>query len=324
MRMKKFLTLLLAGVMATFLLTACGSDGEKDNETADSNGDDEKLQVVGDFTIVSDIAEKVGGDRVEVYNVIPKGKEPHGWDPSPKDTKSTADADVLFYFGWNLEGLDGDKNNWVYKMLHAADKDKDDENVFALSDGIDQLELGTKEFAGTPNPHGFNTPKNGIKMVENARDAYIEIDPEYKEVYEENAEKILNELKDLDQQYEEKIGGIPEEDRILMSSERSFQYIADQYGLKEGFIWERDGESEGTPEQIINAINFVEENEPKALFVEYTSDKRPMNTVSDETGVPIAGSLYSEDLGEEDSYVDYLRHNLMTIMDGLNPDHKDD
>lgn len=325
MRIKNFLALLLASVMATFLLTACGGGNSSNNEANDNNEDgDEKLQVVGDFTIISDIAQKVGGDRVEVYNVIPQGEEPHEWDPSPNDMKNTADADVFFYFGWNLEGLDSDKSNWVYKMLNAADKDKDDDNVFALSDGIDQLELHTKEFAGTPNPHGFNTPKNGITMVENARDAYIEIDPDHKEVYEENAEKLLKQLEDLDQQYTEKISAIPKKERILMTSERSFQYIANQYGLKEGFIWERDGENVGTPEQVKNAIEFVKENKPNALFVEYTSDKRPMNTVSEETGVPVAGSLYSEDLGEADNYVDYLQHNLSTIIDGLTQDQEDD
>lgn len=314
---RNILSLFLVGMIAVFLLAACGQDDAEENTAEESGSGDEKLQVVGNFTIISDIVEKVGGDRVEVYNVIPKGEDPHEWDPSPDDTKKTADSDVFFYFGWNLEGLDSESENWVYKMLHAADKDKDDDNVFALSDDIEQLQLNSDEFEGTPNPHGFNTPKNGIIMVENARDAYIEIDPDYADVYEENAEKLIEELEDLDRQYEEKIGEIPEEDQVLMASERSMQYVADQYDLKEGWIWERDGEHEGTPEQIKNAIEFVKENEPKALFVEYTSDKRPMNTVSDETGVPIAGSLYSEDLGEADDYVGYLEHNLTTILDGL-------
>lgn len=339
MKMKNILSLILVGVMATFLLAACGGEddssenasGNQENATNDNdnngnneNGsDDEKLQVVGDFTIISDIVEKVGGDRVDVYNVIPKGEEPHEWDPSPEDTKKTVDSDMFFYFGWNLEGLDSDSENWVYKMLNAAEKDKEDDDVFALSDGIEQLKLDTEEFEGTPNPHGFNTPKNGITMVENARDAYIEIDPDHEDVYKENADKFLEELEDLDRQYEEKIGDIPEEDRILVASERSMQYVAEQYGLEEGWIWERDGEHEGTPDQIKNTIKFVKDKEPKALFVEYTSDKRPMNTVSDETGIPIAGSLYSEDLGTADDFVDYLRHNLFTILDGLTQEHDD-
>lgn len=315
-------TSVFIGLMAVFLLAACGGSGEGSTNNGEVNtGDDEKLQVVGDFTIMSDIAEEVGGDRVDVYNIIPQGEEPHEWDPSPDDSKNTADADVFFYFGWNLEGLDSDDDNWVYKLLDAVDKDKDDDNVFALSDGIEQLKLYTDEFEGTPNPHGFNTPKNGITMAENARDAYIAIDPDHEDDYKANADKFIEELEDLDRQYEEKLGDVPKEDRILVTSERSFQYVADQYGLEEGFIWERDGENEGTPEQVKDAIKYVDENEPNALFDEYTSDKRPMQTVSDETGVTVAGSLYSEDLGTADSFVDYLQHNLNTILDGLTQDY---
>src|SRR5699024_6723835 len=320
MKKKQFLGSFIISVLAVFILAACDS-GNSNEGSASSEGEDaEKLQVVGDFTIMSDIAEKVGGDRVDVYNIIPQGNEPHDWDPSPDASKNTADTDVFFYFGWNLEVLDSDSENWVYKLLYAVDKDKDDDNVFALSDGIEQLELETKEFERTPNPHAFNTPKNGITMAENARDAYRDIDADHKEEYEQNADEFIEELEGLDQQYEEKIGEISEEDRILVTSERSFQYVADQYDLEEGFIWERDGEHEGTPEQIKNTIEYVEDNEPNALLDEYTSDKRPMQTVADETGLTVAGSLYSEDLGNADDFVAYLQHNLNTILDALTQD----
>src|SRR5699024_12525368 len=125
------------------------------------------------------------------------------------------------------------------------------------------------------------------------------------------------ELEGLDQQYEEKIGEISEEDRILVTSERSFQYVADQYELEEGFIWERDGEHEVTPEQIKNTIEYVEENDRNALLDEYTSDKRPMQKVAAETGLTVAGSLYSEDLGNSDDFVVYIHHSLNTMLESL-------
>ncbi|WP_245833238.1 metal ABC transporter solute-binding protein, Zn/Mn family [Oceanobacillus timonensis] len=318
--MKNILLSSILSAMALLLLAACGQDNQDNSSSGDG-----KLQVVGDFSILSDIVEQVGGDQVDVYNIIPAGEEPHEWDPSPDDTKNTADADAFFYFGWNLEGLEGDNENWVYKLLNAADKNKDNDNVFALSDGLEQKELGgLKENEGTVNPHAFISPKAGIEMAENARDALIEMDPDNEEVYEENTDAFLNELQDMDQQYEEKIGGIPEEDRILVTSERAFQYVAEDYGLEEGFIWEIDGNDEGTPEQVKSAIEFVNENEPNALFTEYNGDERPMNTVSEETDVPIAGTLYSGDLGEADSYVDYLEHNLQTILDGIAQDSEED
>src|SRR5699024_8991898 len=98
--------------------------------------------------------------------------------------------------------------------------------------------------------HAFIDPAVGIKMTKSARDALIELDPDHKEEYEDNADQYLKKINDIDQEYEEKIDDIPKEDRILVTSERAFQYMADHYGLDEGYIWAIDTEENGTPEQI--------------------------------------------------------------------------
>lgn len=281
---------------------------------------EDKLKAVGSFTILSDIVEEIGGDQVDVYNIIPTGHDPHEWSPSPQDTKRTADADAIFYFGWNLEGLEGDdaKYNWVKKLLKSVDKDPD--TVFTVSDHIQKKEIGIiDKNRGTVNPHAFISPKAGIHMARNIRDALIKIDPEHKKTYEENAQAYLKTLKSLDKAYQKQIDQLPKENRILFTGERAFQYLAEDYGLKEGFIWEIDGNDEGTPSQIKRAIQFVEEHNPPALFYEYNDDKRPMDTVSQATDVPVSGTLYSDDIGEADSYVDYLKHNLKTIIKALSP-----
>src|SRR5699024_3925292 len=94
------------------------------------------------------------------------------------------------------------------------------------------------------------------------------------------------------------------------------------YDLKEGFIWAVDTDENGSPDQIKKAIGFVKENNPPVLFVESNVDRRPMNTISEGTGVPIYKSpLYSDELGKPGqkaaTYIDYLRYNLDLIYDGL-------
>ncbi|MDN6179515.1 MAG: zinc ABC transporter substrate-binding protein [Halomonas subglaciescola] len=283
-----------------------------------ASADEDKLQAVGSFTIVSDIVEQVGGDRVDVYNIIKSGNDPHEWDPSPKDTKKTADADAVFYFGWNLEGIQGDtaRYNWVKKLLRSVDKDPD--TVFTVSDGIEQKTLGRIEKnEGLVSPQAFTSPKAGLIMTQNVRDALIQVDPDHAKDYKANADALLDELKSVDQAYQSEIQALPEENRVLVTGERSFQYVAEDYGLTDGFIWEIDGNEEGTPAQIKQAIEFVETHNPPSLFYEYNVDQRPMNTVADATGVEISGTLISDDIGEADSYVDYLEYNLETIVDGL-------
>ncbi|MFD2762149.1 metal ABC transporter solute-binding protein, Zn/Mn family [Lentibacillus juripiscarius] len=110
--------------------------------------------------------------------------------------------------------------------------------------------------------------------------------------------------------------------RILVTSERAYQYLADHYGLKEGFVFEIDTEENGTLKQIKNLISFIEDNDAPVLFGESNVDPRPMETVSEESGVPIYDKpIYSDEIGEQgeeiDTYVNYLNYNLEVLYDGL-------
>src|SRR5690625_6634049 len=99
----------------------------------------------------------------------------------------------------------------------------------------------------------------------------------------------------MDDEYSEKLAEIPEEKRVLITSERAYQYMADRYDLKEGYIWAIDTEENGTPSQVKSLINFIEENDPPVLFIESNVDERPMETVASETGLEIFGEIRSEE-----------------------------
>lgn len=314
--MRNMLNLLILAFITTFTLVAC----TEDNTNSNNGGNDhskETIQVVTSFTIIEDMVNEIAGDRVKVHNLVPVGTDPHEYDPLPDDTKAATDADLLFYNGLNLEGGD---HGWFNRMMDSVNQDW---NVaFKAAEGVEPMYLTSDDGKDEEiNPHAFLDPVVGIKMAENIRDAFIEIDPDHKETYETNAEKYLDVLSDIDQEYTDKINEIPKEKRILVTSERAYQYMAKRYGLKEGYIWAVDTEENGSQEQITALIKFIEENNPPVLFLETNVDKRPMETVSSETGVEIFGDIFSDEIGspgeEGDTYVKFLKFNLDTIYEGL-------
>lgn len=309
--------------LAVLLLAGCsngvdggGSDGIVSGEGTSS---DETLQVVTSFTIIEDIVREIGGDDVEIHNLVPTGTDPHEYEPLPEDIKKATDADVLFYNGLNLEG---GKEGWFFKMVDSVEQEE--ENIYNLTERVEPMYLGGADGKEEEiNPHAFIDPAVGVKMSEDVRDALIQVDPDNKKNYEQRAEAYLKRLKEIDKDYEEKISKIPEENRILVTSERAFQYMADHYGLEEAFIWEIDTEENGSPEQIKSLVNYIKENSVPVLFMESNVDPRPMETVSKETGVPIYEKpIYSDEIGEPgdevDTYVKYLNYNIEIIYDGLN------
>lgn len=313
--MKKRFKYFIVVSIAMILFAACGQRSEKENHNSDR---EQPLRVVTTFTILQDIAREIGGEDVEIHNLVPTGTAPHEYEPLPIDMKKTSDADILFYNGLNLEG---GKSGWFFRMIHSVGQKE--ENVYSLTTRVKPMFLsdieGKKEEV---NPHAFIDPAVGIIMAEDMRDAFIEKDPNRKNNYEERASIYIGRLKDIDKKYRESINDIPEERRILVTSERAFQYMAKHYGLKEAFIWSIDTEETGSPEQIKSLIHFVKTHKVPVLFIESNVDKRPMKTVSEETGVPFSKKpIYSDEIGkpgeEVDTYIKYLNYNINLIHSEL-------
>lgn len=315
--MKKRYKVILLLTILTLALTACG--GESDDGGGDEVTGDEasKLELVTSFTIIADIAEEIAQDKVDIHNLVPTGTDPHEYEPLPEDIKKTSDADILFYNGMNLEG---GEDGWFFKMIDSVGQKE--ENIYNLTEGLEPLYLSDSTGIEEVNPHSFTDPAVGITMAENIADALIEKDPDNSEFYEEQAQAYIDELEAIDKKYQEVIDSIPEENRVLVTSERAFQHMATHYGLKEGYIWAVDTEENGTPEQIKSLLDFIEENDVSILFVESNVDRKPMETISRESGLPIFEKpIYSDELGKEgdeiDTYIKYLNYNLSVIEEGL-------
>lgn len=308
-RLRTLALLLMAGGM----MMACGpkKNGKKNGE---------KLNVLSSFSIISEITEEIGEDSVDVHNLVPIGMAPHQYDPKPNDVKFASDADLILYNGLNLEGGD---SGWLFKLVHSVNADTSE--VYKVARGVEPQYVSDEEGKRAINPHAFISPKVGIIMAKNIRDALIASDHANASYYKKNAGDYIDKLKEVDRDYKDKIGKIPEEDRIFMASEQAFQYLTADYGLKEGHIWPIDTDKTGTPDQIKQAIAFVEKYEPPVLFIESNVDRRPMETVSKATGVDIYDPpVFSDELGKPgekgDTYIKYLKYNLEQIYNGLKPD----
>ena len=102
------------------LLSACGKG--KPANTSD------KPVVYTSFYPVNDLVEQVAGETVEVRSFMPLDKDPHLWEPSPKDIASLAGADLLIVNGANLE-------SWVDQV----EENLDDLKILKLSDSVELI-----------------------------------------------------------------------------------------------------------------------------------------------------------------------------------------
>ncbi|WP_419958870.1 metal ABC transporter solute-binding protein, Zn/Mn family [Psychrobacillus sp. BM2] len=311
MKIFKLLTLIMS-LSVVLVLAACGK--EDVNAVKDKN---DKIQAIATYSIIYDIVKNVGGNRVEVHTLAPVGSNPHEYDPLPKDVQLTTDADVVFYNGLNLEG----GNSWFEKLLLTAGKTGIEAPVFRVSEGVKPKHLTSKGKESEEDPHAWLDIRNGIKYAENVKKGLIKVDPEHADVYEKNAKEYILKLEKLHEEAIQRFSEIPGEQRLLITSEGAFKYFCEAYGFEAAYIWEINAENQGSPEQVKTVVDFIRSKTNPVLFVETSLDPRSMEMVSNESGVPIFGKIFTDSIGKPgddgDSYIKMMEWNINVILSGL-------
>ena len=308
--MKKKILLLLSTFMAISFLYACQSprQGQEDNG---------KLNVVVTNSIIADMTKNIAGDEINLHSIVPIGKNPHEYEPLPEDVTKTSDADLILYNGINLET---GGNAWFSKLVKNADK-KEDEDYFAVSDGVEIIYLEGQSEAGKEDPHAWLNLENGVIYARNIAKQLIAKNPDNEMIYQKNLENYVSKLETLDKEAKEKFDSISEDKKLIVTSEGCFKYFSKAYNVPSAYIWETNTEEEGTPDQIRLLVEKLKKEKPSALFVESSVDSRPMKSVSKDSGVPIYSEIFTDSVakkGEDgDSYYAMMKWNLDKISEGL-------
>ncbi|WP_413160792.1 metal ABC transporter substrate-binding protein [Capilliphycus salinus ALCB114379] len=299
------LRLTTAGILLGTLLSSCTQD-------VANNPENDKPQVVSTSTIIADLTETVGGDEIEHQGILEPGADPHVYEPVPQDSIAFEEADLIFYNGYNLEpGL--------IKLMNAAGVDA---KKVAVGEVVPPLEM---EYEGQtePDPHVWGNVENAIIMVNTIRDSLIELSPEDREVFTENAAKLTQELQQLDTWIEQQIATIPENQRKLVTTHDAFEYYARAYGLEvTGTLIGISTEEQPSAQTVSQLADSIRNSRVPAIFAETTINPKLITTVAEEAGVKLAPTeLYSDSIGspgsEGDSYVKMLVSNTETIVNAL-------
>ena len=270
----------------------------------------ERMKVLTTFTVLADMAANVAGDAADIVSITKPGAEIHGYEPTPQDIVRGSNADLILWNGMNLE-------LWFKQFLGNM---KSVPSV-VLTDGINPISISSGNYQGKPNPHAWMGLDNAIIYIDNIRDAFVDHDPKNAQTYNKNAKNYKNELRSTIMPLRKAINDIPLERRWLVTCEGAFSYLAQDFKMKELYLWPMNADQVGTPKQIRTVIDGIRENNINVVFCESTVNTAPAKQVARETNAKYGGVLYVDSLskanGEVPTYLDLLTVTSQRILEGL-------
>ena len=275
-----------------------------------------KLPVVASFSILGDLVQNVGGDRIALTTLVQPGSDAHVYAPTPADARTAGEARLIIANGLKFEG-------WLKRLVQSSASKA---MLLEASNGVKTRVENAGSHGhdhGNLDPHAWQSVTNARIYVANIRDALIAADPSGRSVYEANSTGYLAQLETLDAEIRALVARIPADRRKLITSHDAFGYFAAEYGIR--FIAPRgiSTDAEASAKDVARLIQQIRREKISAVFVENISDQRLVEQIAKESGAKVGGTLFSDALSKADgpapTYIRMMRHNITLISEALLP-----
>lgn len=270
----------------------------------------EKLQVVTSFSILADMTHQVGGDHIQITNMVGPDADAHTYEPTPDDGKALLKAKLIIKNGLGFEP-------WLDRLVTSTETQAP---MISASQGVIPRTLD-EDGETIPDPHAWHNLANTELYIANITKALIAADPANKADYQRNSQAYLKQIHALLADARAKLGSLPPGKRKIVTSHDAFGYLGQAYGIDfmapQGLSTER----EPSAAEVAALITQIRQARVNAVFMENIKDARLLKQIADESGARIGGTLYSDALaasGPASTFIGLFEYNLDTLFDALN------
>ena len=279
----------------------------------------EPLPVLTSFSILADITQQVGGERVTVSSLVGPNQDAHVYQPSPQDVKKLLASRVFVVNGLGFEG-------WIQRLTQSSQYRG---QTVVASEKIKPLAVKTShghdhghrhDHGKGVDPHAWHNPQHVIQYGHTIAQALAKADPAGASYYQQRAQQFEQQLRQLDQSIEQQFATIPVAQRKVITSHDAFSYLGQRYQIRFIAPQGMSTESEASAASVAKLVKQIRQEKVKALFVENMADQRLLQQISQETNVKVGGKLYSDALSAgapAGSYIELMQYNAKNLASAL-------
>ncbi|MDX2004900.1 MAG: metal ABC transporter substrate-binding protein [Meiothermus sp.] len=261
-----------------------------------------QVQVSATTGFIADMVRNVGGNRVNITQVVPNGSDPHSYDPRPTVVQGMSRAKVVFANGLNLEPFFEKLEANLPKSARVVELAAGMPNLIKGGEHHDEhkdehsKEAGHAEDQhghGEYDPHLWLSPAYGVRYVERIRDALIAADPSGRAVYTQNAGRYIAQIRQADADVKACLANIPVSRRKIVSQHEALLYFARQYNITiVGSIADFSAQQTGT-QRFTRLAQEMRRQGVRTVFAEPQFSQAEARALAEATGARV-GRIYSD------------------------------
>ena len=255
------------------------------------------------------IVKEVGGDRVQLNNLIPFGTDPHEFEPTPKDMITLSKSNLFITSSSVMEP-------WAKKIVQANNLQ---DITVDMSKFVTIKKHKSFKEGKTFDPHYWLSFDNYIKMIKEIKSLLIKKDPKNSAVYAKNAKNYLEKVKALQSKYETLKSC---KNKKVIVNHDAFGYLADDYGIKQYSISGMSPDEQPSAKQIAQLIKIAKKEHIHTVFFEKFASDKVAKTIAREAGAtseelsPV-GNISKEDNRKNIGYLDIIEDNLKKLKGAM-------
>ncbi len=221
------------------------------------------------------LAEKVGGNLIDVHVLVPAGQEPHDFQPTPRQVSALAKARLWFTVDMVFENQLAARVRGTSARLRIVDTTGGIHKI-PLAEGVED-EHGADRHAAAGDheneeldPHVWLSCANLQVMAAQMASSLSDVDPAHRLTYHNNLTKVTDELGQLNQRIATRLA--PFAGASFLVFHPAFGYFADSYHLRQEAV-EVGGKSP-SPRRISFLIKKARQENVKVIFVQPEFDPK--------------------------------------------------
>lgn len=269
--------------------------------------------------LLADVVRQVGGDKVEVIEILKAGGDVHHFEPAARDIAAMRGSVLLLAMGKHLETYLDKLRDSVGSSVKVIEVGRPIPSV--------QLDPSQEIFVCCPahakssiDPHWWHSAENMKRAARVIADELAGVDPANEDAYAAGAKAAAKRFDELKRWAQQEISAIPRSDRRLVTAHAAFGYFCKEYGFKSVPVLGIGRSDDASPQYIAQAIQVIREQKIRAVFPEDQANPKVLAEIVRSTGVKLGDSLVADGTSKDaHTFETMLAHNVRAIVAALKP-----